>query len=160
MSDHHKLQSVTTNKICLSAFDNKRYILPDGIKTLPFGHYEIGDYAIDEIDWNNDDVEWDYDDFSDLLLSSSPEWDNSFVVPHSSTDTTTTQSSNTWQPPDPGFVAAQNINDSDIESSDIADFDASFEENSTPDNPFINFEAEEASESESEGPVCKTARRY
>ena len=145
-------------KICLSAFDNKRYILPDGIKTLSFGHYEIVDYAIDEIDWNNDDVEWDYDNFSDLLLSSSPEWDNSFVVPNSSPDTT--QSSNTWQPPDAGFVAAQNINDSDIESSDIVDFDASFEENSTPDNPFINFEAEEASESESEGPVCKTARRY
>ena len=124
VSDHHKLQTVTTNKICLSAFDNQRYILPDGIKTLPFGHYEIGDYAIDESDWNNDDVEWDYDDFSDLLLSSSPEWDNSFVVPHSSPDTTTTQSSNTWQPPDPGFVAAQNINESDIESSDIVDFDA------------------------------------
>ena len=34
-----------------------RYILPDGIKTLPFGHYEIGDYAIDEIDRNNDDVD-------------------------------------------------------------------------------------------------------
>ena len=150
VSDHHRLQTVTTNKFCLSAFDNKRYILPDGIKTLPFGHY-----AIDEIDWNNDDVEWDYDDFSDLLLSYSPEWDNSFVVPHSSPDTI--QSSNTWQPPDPGFVAAQNINDSDIESSDIVDFDASFEENSTPDNPFINFEAEEASESESERSVqnCK-----
>ena len=56
-----------------------RYILPDGIKTLPFGHYENGDYAIDEIDWNNDDVEWDYDDFSDLLLSSSTEWDNIFL---------------------------------------------------------------------------------
>ena len=50
VSDHHRLQTVTTNKICLSAFDNKRYILPDGIKTLPFGHYGIIDYAIDEID--------------------------------------------------------------------------------------------------------------
>ena len=159
MSDQHRLQTVTTNKICLSDFDNKRYILPDGIKTRPFGHYEIDDYAIDEIDWNNDDVEWDYDNFSDLLLSLSPEWDKNFVLPHSSPDTTT-QSSNTWQPLDPGFVAAQIINDSDIESSGIVDFEASFEEDSTPDNPFINFEAEEASESESEGPVCKTARRY
>ena len=35
------------------------------------------------------------------------------------------------------------------------DFDASFEENSTPDNPFINYEADEANEIESEGPVCK-----
>ena len=47
-----------------------------------------------------------------------------------------------------------------IESSDIVDFDVTFEENSTPVNPFINFEAEEASEIESEGPVYKTAIRY
>ena len=82
-SDHHSLRTVTTNKICLSAFD-KRYILPDGIKTPPFGHYELGDYAIDKINWSDNDVEWDYGnsgDFSDLQLSSSPEWDNSFVVP-------------------------------------------------------------------------------
>ena len=146
-------------KNCLSAFDNKRYILPDGIKIITFGYYEIGDYDIDEIDWNNDDVERYYDNFSDLILSSSPEWFNSFVVPHSSLDTTT-PSSNTWQPLDPGFVAAQNISDSDTESNDIVDFDASFGENSTPDNPFIYFEAEEATESESEGPLCKTARQY
>ena len=54
-----------------------------------------------------------------------------------------------------GFVAAPNIIDWDIESNDIVDFDASFEENSTPDNLFINFEAEEATESESEGPFVK-----
>ena len=157
MPDHHRRQTVTTNKICLSAFDNKRYILPDGIRTLPFGHYEIGNYAIGKIDWNHDDVEWDYDNFMYLLLSSSPEWDNSFVVPHSSPKTTT-QNSDTWKPPDPDFVAAQNINNSDIENNDIVDFGASSKENSTTDKPFINFEAKEASESESEGPVCETAR--
>ena len=92
-------------------------------------------------------------------LSSSPELDNSFVVPQSSPETNT-QSSNTWQPPDPGFLAAELINDSDIESNDIVDFDASSDENSIPDNPFINFEAEEASESEPEEPVFKTARPY
>jgi hypothetical protein len=31
------------DKICLSAFDNKRYILPDGISTLAYGHYRIKD---------------------------------------------------------------------------------------------------------------------
>ena len=123
------LQTVTTNKTFLSAFDNKRYILPDGKKTLPFAHYEIGDFVIDEMDLKNDDVEWDYDDFSNLFLRSSPEWDNSFVVPHSSPDFDT-QSSNTWQPPDPGFVAAQNKTDSDIKNINIVKFDASFEENS------------------------------
>ena len=107
-------------------------------------------------------MEWDYEnsgDFSDLQLSSSPEWDNSFVVPQSSPETNT-QSSNTCQPPDPGFLAAELINDSDIESNDIVDFDASLDENSSPDDPFINFEAEEASESEPEEPVFKTTRRY
>ena len=162
VSDHHSLRTVTTNKICLSAFDNKRYILPDGVKALPFVHYELGDYAIDKNNWSDIDVEWDYDnsgDFSDLQLSSSPEWDNSFVVPQSSPETNT-QSSNTWQPSDPGFLAAELINDSYIESNDIVDFDASSDENSSPDNPFINFEAEEARESEPEEPVFKTARRY
>ena len=159
VSYHHRLQTVTTNNTCLSIFDNNRYIIPDGIKYLPFSHYEIGDYAIDEIDRNNDDVKWDYDNLNDLLLSASPEWDNSFVVPQSSPDTTT-QSSNTWQPPDPDFVAAQSINESVIESSDIVRFDASFEENSTVINLFICFEAEEAGETESEGPVCKTPRQY
>ena len=71
-----------------------------------------------------------------------------------------TQSSNTWRPPDPGFLAAELINDSDIETNDIVDSDASSDENSSPDNPFINFEAEEASESEPEEPLFKTERRY
>ncbi len=39
-SDHHKLYSLTTNKIGLSAFDDKRYICDDGISTLAHGHYK------------------------------------------------------------------------------------------------------------------------
>ena len=50
MSYHHVVRIVNTNKICLSAFDNKRYILPYGTKTLPFGHYETLDCGVDEID--------------------------------------------------------------------------------------------------------------
>ena len=38
VSEKHVLQTVSTNKICLSAFDNKRHIFNGGIKTLPFGH--------------------------------------------------------------------------------------------------------------------------
>ena len=37
VSEKHVLQTVLTNKICLSAFDNKRHILNGGIKTLTFG---------------------------------------------------------------------------------------------------------------------------
>ena len=60
----------------------------------------------------------------------------------------------------PGFVVVQNLYTSDIENSDMVDFDGSFDENSTLDNPLNNFEAEEASESESGGTVGKTNRRY
>ena len=162
VSEHHSLRTVTTNKICLPAFGNKRCILPNGIKTLPFGHYELGDYAIDEINWSNSNVECDYEkssDFSDLQLCSSPQWDNSVVRPQSS-PLTNTKSSNTWQQPDPGFLAAELENDSDIESNKIVNFDASSDENSSHDNPFINFEADEASKSEPGEPVYKTARLY
>ena len=53
VSDNQRLQPVTNNKVCLLDFDNKRYLLPNVIKTL-FGHYEIAEWAIDEIDWIKD----------------------------------------------------------------------------------------------------------
>ena len=37
----HKVHTETINKIALSAFDNKRFILDDGINELAFGHYKI-----------------------------------------------------------------------------------------------------------------------
>jgi hypothetical protein len=37
----HSVFGVNISKILLSPFDDKRYILPDGINTLPYGHYEI-----------------------------------------------------------------------------------------------------------------------
>ena len=40
-STNHVLQTVEINKTCLSAFDDKRYILEDGVKTLAYGHYSI-----------------------------------------------------------------------------------------------------------------------
>ena len=39
-SDRHVLNTVRTNKIALSSFDDKRYILDDGISTLPYGYIE------------------------------------------------------------------------------------------------------------------------
>ena len=158
MSDHHLLETVTTNKICLSAFDNKRFILPCGTKTLPFGHYETVDCGVNEIDWGSDDIQWYNDSYSNLLLSSSPEWDNDFVVSQTSStavlsvpDSTTSS----WETPDPGLVVTEQITESDIDTDDI---DASSSESSSPDNPFINFEAEEASSSEEE-PARKIRRR-
>ena len=37
----HKVHTETMNKIALSAFDNKKYILDDGINSLAFGHSKI-----------------------------------------------------------------------------------------------------------------------
>ena len=102
VSEKHVLQTVSTNKICLSAFDNKRHILNGGIKTLPFGHHEIDHCRVESFSWDSDEVEWDYENvkknYARLLLDSSPNWDhnNSFVVP----DTTKSESPEEWETPD------------------------------------------------------------
>ena len=38
-SVNHVLRTVEINKTCLNAFDDKRYILQDGIGTLSYGHF-------------------------------------------------------------------------------------------------------------------------
>ena len=40
-SKKHNLQIINVNKLGLSGFDDKRYILDSGIDTLAFGHYRI-----------------------------------------------------------------------------------------------------------------------
>jgi len=40
-SRHHTLYTVEVNKVCLSAYDDKRCILDDGVHTLAYGHYSI-----------------------------------------------------------------------------------------------------------------------
>lgn len=37
----HTVQTVNFNRVCLSAYDDKRYILSDGINTLAYGHYSL-----------------------------------------------------------------------------------------------------------------------
>ena len=38
---NHNLDTYETNKISLSWFDDKRYILKNGINTLAYGHKDI-----------------------------------------------------------------------------------------------------------------------
>jgi hypothetical protein len=48
---HHKMRTIRSvghnigtyeiNKISLSCFDDKRYVLPDGVKSLVYGHHEV-----------------------------------------------------------------------------------------------------------------------
>jgi len=40
-SKNHTVQTVEINKTCLNSFDDKRYILDDGIATLAYGHCQI-----------------------------------------------------------------------------------------------------------------------
>ena len=40
-SSKHQLGSYEINKISLSCFDDKRYILTNGIESLAYGHYYI-----------------------------------------------------------------------------------------------------------------------
>ena len=40
-STSHKLETVHFYKKYLSAYDDKRYVLSDGISTLAYGHYKI-----------------------------------------------------------------------------------------------------------------------
>ena len=40
-SQNHKLGSYEINKVSLSCFDDKRYILENGIKSYAYGHYLI-----------------------------------------------------------------------------------------------------------------------
>ena len=88
--------------------------------------------------------------YSNLLLSSSPQWDNDFVVFQTSSTAALSEPASTtssWKTPDPGLVVTEQVTESDIDSDDIADIDASSSESSYSNNPFINFEAEEASSS-------------
>ena len=39
-SEKHIIYSMRQNKKTLSSYDDKRYILEDGISTLPYGHYK------------------------------------------------------------------------------------------------------------------------
>ena len=38
-SYNHKIYTIDTRKVGLTRYDDKRWILPDGIKTRPHGHY-------------------------------------------------------------------------------------------------------------------------
>ena len=37
----HKIESVNFHRVCLSAYDDKRYVMSDGIHTLAYGHYSL-----------------------------------------------------------------------------------------------------------------------
>ena len=40
-STNHVVNTIEMTKLCLCGFDDKRYILADGIHTLAYGHYSL-----------------------------------------------------------------------------------------------------------------------
>ena len=40
-STNHVIKTLEVEKLCLAAFDNKRYLLDDGIRSLAYGHFRI-----------------------------------------------------------------------------------------------------------------------
>lgn len=42
----HNVFTISTDKVALNPFDDKRYILEDNINTLPWGHYSIPPNAL------------------------------------------------------------------------------------------------------------------
>ena len=89
VSENHVLKTVTVNKLSLSAFDNKRFIMGDGITTLPYGHYLLAEEITSsnspadswkhlfERDLGDDEISWDngHSAHEELILESDPEWD-------------------------------------------------------------------------------------
>ena len=179
-SDRHVLNTFRTNKIALSSFDDKRYILDDGILTLPYGYIESSeppsndsrrgnnssafhaDSATDEtLDRDSDDdddldalvahfedndapIEWDQENILDCVSQeldrTQIDWDYTQDVQYDSQDSfidPSTSQSNVhrslfdlmltasneigFQTPGPGFARLDQINESGLDSDDIAD---------------------------------------
>jgi hypothetical protein len=39
----HRIETVHFNKVCLTPYDEKKYVLSDGVNTLAYGHYLLKD---------------------------------------------------------------------------------------------------------------------
>lgn len=157
-SSKHLLQTIRSNKIALSAFDDKRYIENDGIHCLPFGHHDIRDVQIErEI---LEDSTWGVEE-PQLTPNTSPTWSTIIrefrVAPSSNVPSLDggqpedeendhqadpEMLNDLFTPPDPGMH--QRVY-TESELDEVFDFDEITTPYSTPRqrNPFINDEAEE-----------------
>ena len=72
MSFLHQLQTAAVEKRGLSAYDDKRFILEDGISTLAYGHHDITGDVVDEDDADRELAEADEDDFGEDETPAAP----------------------------------------------------------------------------------------
>ena len=168
----HVLQTIRNQKISLSAFDDKRFILEDGISCLPFGHFQIRDLPVFREIARDDD--WGSSQSHETVtngqneLNSSPSWSQIVsdfnISPPSNvpslvdldandesgqyvdSETLSPSSLHIFSPPDPGFNQRAY---SDNELDDVVDFNEDTADYSLPRerNPFIDDEAQEIDES-------------
>ena len=121
----HQLETISSSKISLSAFDDKRYILENGIETLPFGHYLVRDIVafretLADPDWGEEIVA--SPDWETLVREYGPsQFDNrsNRTLPRLNTpppardgqnDTLSEILNDSWTPPDPGSIKKSIMN--------------------------------------------------
>ena len=125
-SQSHNLITITTNKVCLNSFDNKRYVCDGKIDTLPFGH--------NCIDWESLS-DWSFESDNVASLVNNPEWTEDMHLEGG-------YNVDIFTPPDPGFNQREY---SQTELQNVADLEAETDSNSTPTpNPFLDLEAIES----------------
>ena len=181
-----QLETISSSKISLSTFDDKRYILENGIKTLPFGHYLVRDIvAFREIladpDWSEEIVA--SPDWETLVREYGPsQFDNRSkgTLPRPNTpprardgynDTLSEILNDSWTPPDPGFHQEE-YSESDLDDDWLVDLPTDMREHTTDfyatygqeismslRNPYIDDEAVEEVTSEPEE-VPQRKRRH
>ena len=132
----HQLQTIRTNKLSLSCFDDKRYIKEDGVTCLPLGHYAIRDKALlqdiqDDDDWGEDSTPPSptWSEFQSLgwLPINDQETNEQRSGTPNVYDNTYDQMLD-WSPPDPG-LHQKSYSEEEL-NNDLADLDQSDDEQS------------------------------
>ena len=123
-SDKHTLNITESNKIAVSAFDDKRYYLSDGMSSYAYGHYKIGHKRKQALEKPLKC----YTEISECETTRDL------------TEQLNTEIEETFSSPDLGFWKTSQI-ESDEEK--IFDFDAAPKEKPFSRCPYIDFEAEE-----------------
>ena len=153
-SEKHDIFTVRTIKICLSAYDDKRFIFDDGITSLPFGHYKIVDDIFMREILDNWDVKMDNTNNSEGAETTLGNGDERPEIQSLNSSTLGDRSDNSFKETDWGFLQ-RTYNESELE---VNSCEVSEEPRTPSHNEFILFEAEESDE---ETPVVphKRARR-
>ena len=145
-SSKHMIETVAINKVALRAFDDKRYIMADGITTMPYGHHSLREELFSREIVNSPN--WGYEGGQSLEENNgaSP-MNNSFFA-----DFIEGGEASGWETPDMGFHQ-RSYSENELES-DIINFDelsdwSDDDQMPLEQNPFIDYEARHSSDSES-----------